>query len=106
MNLSLEEISKAVGGTLEGAGNVKVRGYSIDSRTLNKGELFFAIKGPRFDGHQFVGQIFQKGAAAAVIEQDLRPSPAAPSAQSPSPTGRGRGEGPIIRVRSTLEALQ
>ena len=48
MNLSLEEISKAVAGTLKGAGNVKVRGYSIDSRTVNTGELFFAIKGPRF----------------------------------------------------------
>jgi UDP-N-acetylmuramoyl-tripeptide--D-alanyl-D-alanine ligase len=106
MNLSLEEISKAVGGTLQGPGNVKVRGYSIDSRTLNAGELFFAIKGPRFDGHQFVGQVFQKGAAAAVVEEDLRPSPGAASVHSPSPIGRGQGEGPIIRVRSTLEALQ
>src|SRR6266571_1194651 len=98
MNLSLEEISKAVGGTLQGLGNVKVRGYSIDSRTLNAGELFFAIKGPRYDGHQFVAQAFQKGAAGAVIEDD----PTRP----PSPIGRGQGEGLIIRVRSTLEALQ
>src|SRR5215831_17872521 len=103
MNLSLEEISKAVDGTLQGSGSVKVRGYSIDSRTLNPGELFFAIKGPRFDGHQFVGQVLQKGAAAAVVEQDLRPSPGAPSA--PSPIGRGQ-DGPIIRVGSTLAALQ
>src|SRR3989475_2483622 len=88
MNLSLEEISRAVSGTLEGAGNVKVRGYSIDSRTLNSGELFFAIKGPRFDGHQFVGQVFQKGAAAVVVQENVQ------------------AKGPAIHVPSTLEALQ
>ena len=96
MNLSLEEISKAVGGTLQGSGSVRVKGYSIDSRTLNVGELFFAIKGPRFDGHQFVQQAFQKGAAAAVVEEDLRPSPGAPSASSPSPSGRGRDRKSVV----------
>ncbi len=94
MNLSLEEISKAVAGTLQGAGNVKVRGYSIDSRTLNTGELFFAIKGPRFDGHQFVEQVFQKGAAAAVVEHDVETAPAS------------AGKRNVIRVKSTLDALQ
>src|SRR5437016_451875 len=89
MNLSLDEISKAVGGTLDGPENVKVRGYSIDTRTLNPGELFFAIKGPRFDGHQFVAQAFQKGAAAAVIEENV-----------------SRPGAPTIRVNSTLDALQ
>lgn len=87
MNLSLEEISKAVGGTLDGPGNVKVRGYSIDTRTLNPGEMFFAIKGPRFDGHQFVRQALEKKAAAAVVQA-------------------GTFQGPVIRVGSTLEALQ
>src|SRR5437879_162920 len=106
MNLSLEEISQAVDGSLEGPGNVQVRGYSIDSRTINAGELFFAIKGPRFDGHEFVAQALQKGAAAAVVEEELRPSPAPPQAASPSPSGRGQGDGSVIRVTSTLEALQ
>ena len=86
MNLTLEEISQAVSGALQGPGNVKVRGYSIDTRTLNAGELFFAIKGPRFDGHQFLRQAFEKKAAAVVVE---RPA-----------------EGPLIRVGSTIEALQ
>jgi UDP-N-acetylmuramoyl-tripeptide--D-alanyl-D-alanine ligase len=98
MNLTLEEISKAVGGTLEGPGNVKVRGYSIDSRTLNAGELFFAIRGPRFDGHQFVQQAFEKKAAGVVVEL---PSP---GLRPPSP--EGRGPVPEIRVPSTVEALQ
>ena len=87
MNLSLEEISKAVGGTLAGPGAVKVRGYSIDSRTINPGELFFAVKGPRFDGHQFVRQALEKKAAAVVVEEEVDQSPA-------------------IRVKSTIESLQ
>jgi UDP-N-acetylmuramoyl-tripeptide--D-alanyl-D-alanine ligase len=88
MNLTLEEISKAVNGTLDGAGNVKVRGYSIDSRTLSAGELFFAIKGPRFDGHQFLQQAADRKAAAAIVE-----------------TASG-SDFPVIRVANTLEALQ
>jgi UDP-N-acetylmuramoyl-tripeptide--D-alanyl-D-alanine ligase len=68
MNLSLEEISKAVGGNLSGSGSTKVRGYSIDSRTINAGDLFFAIKGPRFDGHEFLSAAAEKKAAAAVVD--------------------------------------
>ncbi|PYS42922.1 MAG: hypothetical protein DMG14_02560 [Acidobacteria bacterium] len=87
MNLTLEEISAAVGGTLEGPANVKVRGYSIDTRTLKPGELFFAIKGPKFDGHDFVQQAFAKKAAAVVVQQ--RPI-----------------SGALIHVSSTIQALQ
>ena len=54
MNLRLDEIAKAVGGAMAGPADVKVQGYSIDTRTLKAGELFFAIKGPRFDGHDFI----------------------------------------------------
>ena len=89
MNLTLEEISNAVGGVLNGPGSQKVTGYSIDSRTLQPGALFFAVKGPRFDGHDFVQQVFQKNAAAAVVEE-------------PTTTYSGS----TIRVKSTVEALQ
>src|SRR5436309_10819603 len=106
MNLSLEEISQAVGGALEGPGNVTVRGYSINSRRINAGELFFAMNGPRVDGHEFVAQARRKGAAAAVVEEELGPLSGPPAVPSPSPPGRGQGEGSLIRVRSTLEALQ
>src|SRR5579884_4120874 len=92
MNLTLDEIAKAVAGRLSGPGTVKVRGYSIDSRTMNAGELFFAIKGPRFDGHAFVAQIAEKKAAAAVVEDQW----AAPAGLTV----------PLIRVHSTVEALQ
>src|SRR5215813_1486709 len=90
MNLSLEEISKAVGGNLSGSGSTKVRGYSIDTRTLNAGELFFAIKGPRFDGHQFVQQALDKKAAAVVVDH--------------APTNLTFRS--VITVASTIEALQ
>src|SRR5215471_15786834 len=89
MNLTLEEIRASLGGTLQGSGNVRVKGYSIDTRTLKPGELFFAIKGPRFDGHEFVHQALNKKAAAVVVERPVQSS-----------------EGSFIRVSSTIEALQ
>jgi len=93
MNLTLEEISNAVGGALEGPRNTKVTGYSIDTRTLHAGEIFFAVKGPRFDGHQFLDQAFQKNASAVVVEEaGLKPAPG--------------GAQPMIHVRSTVAALQ
>jgi UDP-N-acetylmuramoyl-tripeptide--D-alanyl-D-alanine ligase len=67
MNLPLDEITKAVDGTLLGQGNVVARGYSIDTRTLNPGDLFFAIKGPNFDGHDFVQQAIEKKASGVVV---------------------------------------
>jgi UDP-N-acetylmuramoyl-tripeptide--D-alanyl-D-alanine ligase len=92
MNLTLDEITKALGGKLSGGAAARVRGYSIDSRTINAGELFFAIKGPRFDGHTFLPQIAEKKAAGAVVEESW----AAPSGFSL----------PLVRVPSTIEALQ
>jgi UDP-N-acetylmuramoyl-tripeptide--D-alanyl-D-alanine ligase len=94
MNLTLDEITKAVQGTLQGPGAVKVRGYSIDSRTINPGELFFAIKGPRFDGHEFVAQVLERKAAAAVVETDWIP-----------PQAGGAPAASVIRVKSTVDAL-
>jgi UDP-N-acetylmuramoyl-tripeptide--D-alanyl-D-alanine ligase len=52
------------------AGEEVAQGYSIDSRTVGKGELFFAVQGERLDGHDFVAAAFKKGAIAAVVNQD------------------------------------
>ena len=120
MNLSLDEIRKAIDGTFDGPGNVQVRGYSIDTRTLNPGDLFFAIRGPHFDGHNFIAEAFRKRAAAVVVQTESIPSPGPSghplpegegltSGLRPPPLGEGGrrpGGGPIIRVRSTVEALQ
>ena len=73
MKLTLAEVAGVLGA--EGAAAVgayrAVTGYSIDSRSLAPGQLFFALRGPRFDGHQFVGQALERGAAGAVVEQDF-----------------------------------
>ena len=45
------------------------KNISIDSRTIKKDELFFAIKGERFDGHNFLKEVFGKGAYGAVVEK-------------------------------------
>jgi len=45
-------------------------GYSIDSRTLQAGDLFFAVRGERLDGHEFVEAALAKGAVAAVVHKD------------------------------------
>jgi UDP-N-acetylmuramoyl-tripeptide--D-alanyl-D-alanine ligase len=44
-------------------------GYSIDSRTIAPGELFFAVRGDRFDGHDFVASALERGAIAAVVSR-------------------------------------
>lgn len=50
-----------------------VRGYSIDSRTIRPGELFFAVRGSRRDGHDFVEDALGRGAVAAVVARPARP---------------------------------
>jgi UDP-N-acetylmuramoyl-tripeptide--D-alanyl-D-alanine ligase len=45
-------------------------GYSIDSRTIRPGEVFFAVRGERMDGHDFVAQAMEKGSIAAVVARE------------------------------------
>jgi len=49
--------------------NMEIKGISIDSRTVKEGELFIAIRGDRYDGHDFVPAAIQKGAWGALVEQ-------------------------------------
>jgi UDP-N-acetylmuramoyl-tripeptide--D-alanyl-D-alanine ligase len=48
-------------------------GYSIDSRTIKPGEVFFAVRGERMDGHDFIAQAFENGAIAAVVSKEKLP---------------------------------
>jgi UDP-N-acetylmuramoyl-tripeptide--D-alanyl-D-alanine ligase len=68
-------------------------GYSIDSRTVRAGELFFAIRGEKNDGHLFVADALDKGAVAAVVQRHWVPD-------------ERTGQRPLIRVDDTLIALQ
>ncbi len=64
---TLEEIKKAVGKRpCREDASVKITGVSINSRTLKKGNVFIAIKGEKFDGHDFIKEALKKGAAVIV----------------------------------------
>lgn len=73
MKVTLAEAAIGAGVVLEvpastaNAGALMVNGYSIDSRTVAAGELFFAVRGERFDGHDFVAAAVERGAVAAVV---------------------------------------
>jgi len=72
MKLTLAEAAVGAGAMLEApagsnAGAMMAAGCSIDSRTVAEGEIFFAVNGERFDGHDFLAAAFARGAVAAVV---------------------------------------
>lgn len=73
MKLDLRQIARWTGATLhmprtDGHGTI-ASGYSIDSRTLHPGDVFFAVRGEHFDGHDFVVAALERGASAAVVSK-------------------------------------
>ena len=66
---ALGEVIRMMNGVSLISGQELVRGVSIDSRTVRPGDLFFALKGSRTDGHEFVDAALRKGALAAVVRQ-------------------------------------
>lgn len=83
---SLAEAAEYIGGVVQGD-NVSFTEVSIDTRQLQAGQLYIAIKGERFDGHDFLQQAEQKGASAALISQPYH------------------GTLPVIQVKDTIKAL-
>jgi UDP-N-acetylmuramoyl-tripeptide--D-alanyl-D-alanine ligase len=84
-------------------------GYSIDSRTINLGEVFFAVRGERMDGHDFLGQAFENGAIAAVVSREKIPAlgaSVAASVHARPPRTYGTTQSTLIPVEDTLLALQ
>jgi len=71
--------------------DLQVNGYCVDSRNIQRGQLFFALKGAHLDGHDFIDAVHQKGACAAVV------------CDSYSQT---HGDFTLIRVADPLQALQ
>ncbi|MHA1558926.1 MAG: UDP-N-acetylmuramoyl-tripeptide--D-alanyl-D-alanine ligase [Alphaproteobacteria bacterium] len=69
--------------------DIKATGFSIDSRSIEKGEIFMALKSAVLDGHDFVEDAFLKGASAAIVEKDLCFKKA-----------------PILHVPSVMSAIQ
>ncbi|KAB2937884.1 MAG: UDP-N-acetylmuramoylalanyl-D-glutamyl-2,6-diaminopimelate--D-alanyl-D-alanine ligase [Hyphomicrobium sp.] len=77
-------------GAADGAPVVPITGFSIDTRSLQPGEVFVALRDVR-DGHDFVLEAFRKGAAAALVSAEYE---------------RKAGDGALLRVRDTLEGLR
>jgi UDP-N-acetylmuramoyl-tripeptide--D-alanyl-D-alanine ligase len=91
MKLPLWRIAEFVGAKGECDQEAVAMGYSIDSRTLNPGDLFIAIAGERFDGHEYVEAVLGKGAVGVVVQ-----------------TGKKVAGDPtrLLYVEDTLKALQ
>ena len=62
-----DEIARAVGGEAHGA--FQAGGVTFDSREVEPGDLFIALRGEATDGHRFVPQAFAKGAAGALVSE-------------------------------------
>lgn len=92
MKLPLWRVAEFIEASGSFNGEQVAAGYSIDSRTVQPGDLFFAIKGERLDGHNFVDTALKSGAVAAVIAADYAPHFA--------------GESRVLLVQDTLVALQ
>jgi UDP-N-acetylmuramoyl-tripeptide--D-alanyl-D-alanine ligase len=70
MKLPLSRVAEFISATGEFDHKSIAQAYSIDSRTIKPGQLFFAVKGESMDGHDFVQQALEKGAAGAVVRKD------------------------------------
>lgn len=89
----LQTIALWANGALDGA-DCRVERVCTDTRAIQPGDLFVALKGENFDGHAFVDQAARAGAAAAVVERGWKPSAALPEGFT------------LIRVSDGLAALQ
>jgi UDP-N-acetylmuramoyl-tripeptide--D-alanyl-D-alanine ligase len=88
--MDLFEAAQATGGTATAEGHA-FTGVSTDSRAIAAGELFVALRGDRFDGHDYVRQVLAHGAAAAVVDHTW---------------AAAHGEGlPLVHVADTRLAL-
>ena len=91
-NLTLKAIEKCTGGIYVGDESLKskeITGVEKDSRLIEEGFLYLPFVGARVDGHDFINQVFEKGALATLSEKDL---------ENP--------KGPYIKVASVAQALK
>jgi UDP-N-acetylmuramoyl-tripeptide--D-alanyl-D-alanine ligase len=92
LHLTLRWVADAVGGRIRaGDPGREVREVSIDTRTLQPGDFFVALRGVRFDAHEFVEEAFSRGAAGAIVERRFRGAP---------------GAAALVEVDDTTRALQ
>ncbi|MDN3650530.1 UDP-N-acetylmuramoyl-tripeptide--D-alanyl-D-alanine ligase [Reinekea marina] len=85
-NPTLSSLATAASGTLKG-NDSSIGNASTDTRTLKKGDVYFALQGPSFDGHQYIDVATAKGASALVVSQPIE------------------SELPVVLVKDTRKAL-
>ena len=91
--LRLREFLPAVEGTVLGPSDeLEFSSVSTDTREIEEGALFVALRGPHHDGHEYLSEAAKRGALAALVDRTVPPDQVAPLVQ--------------IRVLDTLEALQ
>jgi UDP-N-acetylmuramoyl-tripeptide--D-alanyl-D-alanine ligase len=88
MEFKLSDVAQALGLSIQS--QALVTGWSIDSRSVSPGDLFFALRGPNHDGNAYVEEVLSKGAVAAVASAHLSPD----------------REGAVLTVPDTLQALR
>ncbi len=85
MKIALRRVAQWLG--VECETDLMVTGWSVDSRTIQPGDLFFALRGPNHDGHAYVAEVFQKGAVGVVADRPVT------------------GQGAVLEVEDSLAAL-
>ena len=85
----MSEIGTVVG--VRAASNARITGWSVDTRTVAQGDLFFALRGPNHDGNAYVDDALRKGAVAAIVDEKI---------------GSARENDPVLVVPDSLVALQ
>ena len=88
ITMTLEGIARAIGAKCMES-PTRGKGVSTDSRAVEPGEVFFAIPGERFDGHDFVAVAQRRGAVACVVSRDVVDA----------------GSAVLLRVEDTVRAL-
>jgi len=87
VRIPLTDAASAIG-CPTGMSAVEVCGWSVDSRTVKSGDLFFALRGPVYDGHDYVARALEAGAVAAVVDRPVE------------------AKGEVLRVEDCYAALQ
>ncbi|MBI2059922.1 MAG: UDP-N-acetylmuramoyl-tripeptide--D-alanyl-D-alanine ligase [Nitrospirae bacterium] len=99
VKFTLKDLMRATGGIFRGGRSTATfDGVSTDSRDVRSGALFFALSGPRFDGHRFVVSALKSGAFGAVIREGEAPSLRGPATAA-------REESILVEVSNPLDAL-
>jgi UDP-N-acetylmuramoyl-tripeptide--D-alanyl-D-alanine ligase len=98
LSLTAADVAAAAGGqVVSGDAATSIGRIGIDSRTVNAGDFFVAIKGERFDGHAFVADALARGVAGALVHEAF---------DAPVERVAGQPEPVVIQVADTTRALQ